>query len=116
MLAECYARKGSAEDIAKAMDYLHQLRATRNITSLYKRLNTSDAAEALRFVREERKRELFLTCNGFFDLRRFATEFNETQTKVFDGETYTLSPTSTLLTFPFPMKAMQTSDLKQNSK
>ena len=116
MLAECYARKGSPSDIVTAMDYLDQLRSHRNITSKYTRLTTTDAAEALKFVREERKRELFLTCNGFFDLRRFATEFNETQTKVFEGETYTLAPNSTLLTFPFPLKAMQTSDLKQNSK
>lgn len=116
MLAECYARKGSPEDIAKSMAYLDMLRSHRNITARYTRLNTTDAAEALKFVREERKRELFFTYNGFFDLRRFATEFNETQTKVFEGETYTLSPTSTLLTFPFPLKAMQTSDLKQNSK
>ena len=116
MLAECYARKGDATSIAKAMDYLHTLRSHRLITSRYTRLTATDAAEALRMVREERKRELFLTHNGFFDLRRFATEFNETQTKVFEGETLTLSPTSTLLTFPFPLKALQTSDLKQNSK
>ena len=116
MLAECYARKGTSADIAKAMDYLDQLRSKRIIASRYVRLNATDAAEALRMVREERKRELFFTCNGFFDMRRFCTEFNETLTKEFDGKTYTLSPESSLLTFPFPMKAMQTSDLKQNSK
>ena len=91
MLAECYARKGSPADIAQAMNYLD-------------------------IIRSQRKRELFFTYNGFFDLRRFCTEFNETLTKEFEGETYTLSPNSTLLTFPFPLKAMQTSDLKQNSK
>lgn len=116
MLAECYARRGTSADIAKAMEYLETLRSNRCITGKYTRLATTDPAEALRFVREERKRELFLTCNGFFDLRRFCSEFQETKTKVFDGETYTLSPNSTLLTFPFPLKAMQTSDLKQNSK
>jgi len=116
MLAECYARKGSQDDVAKSMYYLDMIRSHRNITSRYTKINTSDAAEALKYVREERKRELFFTYNGFFDLRRFATEFNETQTKVFEGKTYTLAPTSTLLTFPFPLKAMQTSDLKQNSK
>lgn len=116
MLAECYARKGTPADIAKAMDYLDEVRKNRCIAGKYTRLNASDGEEAMRFVREERKRELFLTCNGFFDLRRFCTEFNETLTKEFEGQTYTLSPKSTLLTFPFPMKAMQTSDIKQNSK
>ena len=57
-----------------------------------------------------------MTYNGFFDLRRFVTEFNEPQTKVFEGKTYTLNPGSHLLTFPFPLKAMQTSSLVQNSK
>lgn len=116
MLAECYARKGTTSDIETAMDYLHQLRSKRLITSRYTRLDTPDPAEALKFVREERKRELFLTCNGFFDMRRFCTEFNETYTKELDGDTYTLSAGSSLLTFPFPLKAMQTSDLIQNSK
>lgn len=116
MLAECYARKGTATDIATAMGYLDTLRSHRNITGKYTRLMTSDPAEALRFVREERKRELFFTYNGFFDMRRFCAEFNETLTKEFEGETYTLSPNSHLLTFPFPLKAMQTSDLIQNSK
>ncbi len=116
MLAECHARKGTPDDITKAMDYLNELRTKRIITSLYSPLTAANFQEALRLVREERKRELFFTCNGFFDLRRFATEFNETLTKEFEGTTYTLTPTSSLLTFPFPMKAMQTSDLKQNSK
>jgi len=116
MLAECYARKGSPADIAKAMDYLNTLRAKRSITAKRIRLTASTADEAMRHVREERKRELFMTCNGFFDMRRFATEFNETQTKEFEGTTYTLRPDSHLLTFPFPLKAMQTSSLKQNSK
>lgn len=116
MLAECYARKGSASDIATAMQYLETLRSNRNITGSYTRLNANDRETAIKYVREERKRELFLTCNGFFDTRRYCTDFNETMTKEFEGKTYTLKPGSTLLTFPFPLKAMQTSDLKQNSK
>lgn len=124
MLAECYARKGSAKDIAKAMAYLETLRATRMVTGKYthltvdvEKLSAEEAKkEAMDHVREERKRELFLTCNGFFDMRRFCTEFNEPVTKEFEGKTYTLSPNSHLLTFPFPLKAMQTSRLKQNSK
>ena len=82
----------------------------------YTHFSTTDATEALRFVREERKRELFLTYNGFFDMRRFCREFNETVSKEFEGKTYTLSPTSHLLVYPFPVKAMQNSNLKQNSK
>lgn len=116
MLAECYARKGGTDNIAKAMGYLETLRATRMFTGKYQHLTATTAEEAMRHVREERKRELFMTCNGFFDMRRFCTEFNETLTKEIDGQTYTLTPTSHLLTFPFPLKALQTSKLTQNSK
>lgn len=116
MMAECYARKGGAEDIAKSMMYLEMLRANRLVTGHYTHLAARDKDEAMRMVREERKRELFLTSNGFFDMRRFCTEFNETQTREFEGKTYTLSPGSHLLTYPFPQKAMQTSNLIQNSK
>lgn len=116
MLAECYARKGSADDITKAVGYLETLRAHRMVPGRYAPLAPADAEEAFRLVREERRRELFLTCNSFFDFRRYATELNETQTRVVDGQTYTLLPTSHLMTFPFPLKAMQTSNLTQNSK
>lgn len=116
MLAECYARKGTIQDIVTAMNYLETLRSKRLVTGRYTHLMTTDGNEALRFVREERRRELFLTCNSFFDMRRFCAEFHETVTKEFDGQTYTLAPSSHFLTFPFPLKAMQTSDLIQNSK
>ena len=113
MAAECYARKG---DLVNAMKYLNDLRKTRTITKYYADFTASDKDEALTLVREERKRELLLTCNGFFDMRRFCTEFNETLTKEYDGVTYTLKPTSHLLTFPFPVVAIQNSNLVQNSK
>ena len=116
MLAECYARKATPEAISQAMLYLETLRSKRCVAGRYTHLSTTDATEALRFVREERKRELFLTYNGFFDMRLFCHEFNETVTKEFEGKTYTLSPTSHLLVYPFPVKAMQNSNLKQNSK
>ena len=122
MAAECYARKGN---IDLAMKYLNDLRKTRIATSKYKDLTPADVNndkdKALTYVREERIRELFTSCNSFFDMRRFCTEFNETLTKTYvdtngTSHTYTLKPDSHLLTFPFPVKAMQTSKLIQNSK
>ncbi len=116
MLAECYARKGGPQNIALSMQYLGELRSKRLIAGRYNILAASTDEEALCYVREERKRELFLTCNGFFDMRRFCTEFNETVTKEIGGKTYSIGPKSHLLTYPFPLKAMQTSKLTQNSK
>ena len=98
------------------MKYVNDLRKNRLIKTYYADLTAADATEAMKIVREERKRELLFTTNGFFDMRRFCTEFNETLTREFDGNTYTLKPTSHLLTFPFPVAAMQNSNLIQNSK
>ena len=113
MAAECYARK---EDKGNAMKYVNDIRKNRIISKYYADLTADTADEAMQIVRDERKRELLLTCNGFFDMRRFCTEFNETLTREYDGNTYTLKPESHLLTYPFPIAAMQNSNLIQNSK
>lgn len=120
MIAECYAREGN---IDLALQYLNDLRKLRimNYTNLTKEDVNNDKEKALQFVREERKRELAMSYNGFFDMRRFCTEFNETLTKTYvnskgETQTFTLKPDSHLLTFPFPIAAMQTSNLIQNSK
>lgn len=122
MVAECYARKGN---IDLALKYLNDLRKTRIATSKYKDLIPADVNndkdKALTYIRQERSRELLTSCNSFFDMRRFCTEFNETLTKTYidtggTTHTYTLKPDSHLLTFPFPVKAIQTTNLIQNSK
>lgn len=113
MAAECYARKSDKEN---AMKYVNDVRKNRIITKYYTDFTATDATDAMRIVREERKRELLFTSNSFFDMRRFCTEFNETLTREVDGKTYTLKPDSHLLTFPFPVSAMQNSNLIQNSK
>lgn len=122
IIAECYARQGNIE---LALKYLNDLRKTRFYNKYYKDLTPADVDnnkdKALKSVREERVRELFSSCNNFFDMRRFCTEFNETLTKTYtdsngEAHTYTLKPDSHLLTFPFPVKAMQTTNLIQNSK
>lgn len=113
MAAECYARKGDKDN---AMKYVNEVRKNRILKTYYTAQTATDATEAMQKVREERKRELLYTSNGFFDMRRFCAEFNETLTREFDGKTYTLKPDSHMLTFPFPVVAMQNSNLIQNSK
>ena len=117
MIAECYARK---DDKDNAMKYLNDLYRNRVFPGTAE-LTAADADEAFKLVREERKRELVLTYNGFFDMRRFCTEFNETLTKTYVNEagetkTYSLRPDSPLLVWPFPQQAMETSNLVQNTK
>ena len=123
IVAECYARKGDKE---KALHYLNELRKMRMKPGTYRDLEATDAEKAFQLVRDERKRELLLTANGFFDMRRFCAEFNETLTKEYvmknstTGEittkTYTLRPDSPLLIWPFPKNAIETSNLTQNTK
>lgn len=118
MIAECYARTGKTDE---AMKYVNLLREKRILKKAYKALEAKDADEALKMVREERKRELVLTANGFFDMRRFCAQFNETLTKEYtnankETKSYTLTPDSHLLIYPFPQNAIETSDLYQNSK
>lgn len=122
MAAECQARKGN---VAEAMGYLNDLRKCRIRTKDYVALVASTKEEAMRLVREERKRELLFTVNGFFDMRRFCVEYNETLTRdlytsnngqLGENKTVTLRPDSHLLTYPFPISAMQNSNLVQNSK
>lgn len=122
MAAECYARKG---DCVNAMKYINDIRKNRIKTKYYVDLKAETKEEAMGEVREERKRELLFTVNGFFDMRRFCAEFNETLTreyqlsnngKIGEEHTATLTPDSHLLTYPFPVSAMQNSNLEQNSK
>lgn len=111
--SECYARNA---DIANAMKYVNEVRKNRIIAKYYTPIQANNSQEAMTLVRQERQRELLLTCNGFFDMKRFAAEFNETLVREYDNKTYTLTPTSHLLIFPFPLAAMQNSQLIQNSK
>ena len=120
MIAECHARQGN---VAQAVEYLNALREKRflDYTPLTAADFGNDASRALSFVREERRRELVTSYNDFFDLRRFCTEFHESLSKTYvDSQgtthTFTLPSDSHLLTFPFPIRAMQTSALEQNSK
>ncbi|MDE6450965.1 MAG: RagB/SusD family nutrient uptake outer membrane protein, partial [Odoribacter sp.] len=118
MIAECYARQNNA---GKAMEYLNLLREKRTLKAKYEEWTTEDAKVAFKWIREERKRELVLTCNGFFDMRRYAKQLNETWTKEYttiggEVKNYTLSPDSPLMIYPFPQNATETADLIQNTK
>ncbi|WP_287489196.1 RagB/SusD family nutrient uptake outer membrane protein [Butyricimonas sp.] len=117
IVAECYAR---LNDPVNAMKYLNEMYKYR-VKNGTPELTAADADEALKQVRNERKRELMFTYNGFFDMRRFSVQLNETFTRTYineAGETkeLTLKPGSPLYVWPFPQNAMETSNLIQNTK
>ena len=104
--AECLARAGQ---YSAAMDVLNTVRKTRILASNYADLTASTEKQAIEYVRRTKDNELIMSIVPFADARRFNKEgtYARTLTKVVDGATHTLSPTSHLWTMPFPMGAIK---------
>ena len=116
MLAECLAREGNVDD---ALEALNVIRRKRILPADYADLTAIDAAEAMQLVLTERRRELALTFNRFFDMRRLNTEaeYRKTYTKTVNGIVRTLNPGSHLYIAPFSKEAtMRNPNLKQNTQ
>ena len=116
MLAECYARKGDNAQVKKYMDpYLKSRYANYDSEKLS---IPDDVTAAVKFVLAERRKELTMGYNRFFDLRRLNTEeayrTEPSRTIPLDTEatpsipqvTYTLPVNSPLYVLPFPSKAL----------
>lgn len=116
MLAECYAREGNYDKVREYMlPYLTSRYANFEASSLAIPDNVTDA---VKFVLKERRKELLMGFNRFFDLRRlnleeaYRTEPTRTipyDTSVTPGipqDTYTLRHNSSLYVLPFPTKAL----------
>ncbi|MGL5703859.1 MAG: RagB/SusD family nutrient uptake outer membrane protein [Tannerellaceae bacterium] len=116
ILAECYARKGMVQE---ALDQVNTLRQSRFRAEHFVPLQAKDAAEARQIVVNERRKELMLTNNSFFDMKRYTVipEYRRTLTKVVNGEERILSPDSHLYVIPFSIEALESNpNLIQNSK
>ncbi|WP_281232442.1 RagB/SusD family nutrient uptake outer membrane protein [Flavobacterium gelatinilyticum] len=113
MLAECYARDNKLKE---AIDILNTLRAKRILAGGTVELTVpATRKETMELVVNERRRELLLGFNRFFDLKRLntETEYAKTITRVFPivnktvpQQTYTLQPNSRLYIVPFPLTAL----------
>lgn len=116
MLAECYARKGQTDKMTEYLEpYLISRYANYNPSALRPFTTHTDA---VKFVLRERRKELTMGCNRFFDLRRLNTETDyqttPTRTIPMDTEatpnlpqqTYTLPVNSPLYVLPFPSKVI----------
>lgn len=116
--AECQARKG---DVEGALSTLDEVRKTRIHPDYYSTSVASDAAEAIDLIRLTKDNELLGSMIPFIDLKRYNAEgtYSRTLTKTFDGQTYTLSPSSHLWTMVFPANSINRPGngvLTQNSK
>ena len=113
MLAECYARE---DKFTEAVDVLNTLRAKRILSGTVNLAVPTTRKETMDLVINERRKELLLGFNRFFDLKRLntETEYAKTVTRVFPivnktvpQKTYTLQPNSRLYVIPFPLSVLQ---------
>lgn len=113
ILAECYARNNQLNE---AVTVLNTLRAKRILSGTVNLTVPTTRKETMELVINERRKELLLGFNRFFDLKRLntETEYAKTITRVFPivnktvaQKTYTLQPNSRLYIIPFPLTALQ---------
>lgn len=113
MLAECYARE---DKFTEAVNVLNTLRAKRILSGAVNLAVPTTRKETMDLVITERRKELLLGFNRFFDLKRLntETEYAKTVTRIFPivnktvpQKTYTLQPNSRLYIIPFPLSVLQ---------
>jgi len=106
--AECLARLG---DVDNAIKILNTVRKKRINPSIYQDKTANTAAEAIKLINRTKSDALLMSYIPFCDRRRLNLESStaETFTKTEGGVNYTLSPTSSLWTFPFPLGAVKIS-------
>ncbi|WP_047451300.1 RagB/SusD family nutrient uptake outer membrane protein [Alistipes sp. ZOR0009] len=114
MLAECYARSNK---VAEAMQIVNDLRKKRILPTKYADLVANNQEEAFNHVMDERSRELVLTPNNFYDIRRLEVEGRHQAVEriLQDGAKVTVQSSSSIFIMPFPDDALHKSpNLKQN--
>ena len=113
MKAECLAREN---DYAGAMAIVNQLRQKRIISGTINLPVPATRKETMELVVNERRKELLLGFNRFFDLKRLNTEPEYAKTvvrvyplvnKTVPQVTYTLQPNSRLYVIPFPLSILK---------
>jgi SusD family. len=113
--AECLARRG---ETTAAMDTLNNFLRTRfRATVPYVPVTASNAAEALQYTLQERRKELVGRCLRWQDLKRLNKEgANITLTRSINGVVYTLPPNDPRYIFPIHPKEIALSGIVQNPR
>ena len=112
--AECSVREGK---VKAGMDDLNKLLLTRFESGTFKRYTTTDGAEALKLVLQERRKQLLFRGLRWMDIKRLNKEgANITLTRVVHGKTYTLPPNDLRWALPIPDDVIAMSGVKQNPR
>ncbi len=115
--AECHARLGN---VAAANDDLNALRIKRFTPAAYAPVAIADQAELLRFVKDERRRELASTnADRLFDIKRYNLSDQDAISiaRTYDGQTVTVAPGSRNWVMPIGEKYIQLNgEIEQNAR
>lgn len=100
--AECLIRANRKED---CLQILNEFRSNRYTPDSYEISSSLTEEEILDAILKERRIELFMTMNYWFDLKRLHNEGMElpTFTRTFEGHTYTLEPGSDKFVLDIPL-------------
>jgi hypothetical protein len=110
--AECNARLGN---IAAALTDMDTLLIKRYVRNTYVPYHPGTKAETLKYILEERKKELVFRGLRWVDLRRLnqEPEFATTIKRIIAGQIHTLLPNSKNYTYPVPIEELQYNPLPQ---
>jgi tetratricopeptide (TPR) repeat protein len=113
--AECYARAGDASD---ALSDLNTLLQKRWITNTYTPYSGLSADSALSVILVERRKELVMRGSRWSDLRRLNLDprFSKSIVRIYNNQTYILSPGSNLYVWPIPQDEILYSGIQQNPR
>jgi tetratricopeptide (TPR) repeat protein len=112
--AECNARSGDIDAVATDINTLRKKRLFN-----YKAINFSNKKESLKFVLDERRRELFFMGLRLFDLKRLnlEAEFAKSVTHTLGKFDYTLKAGSNNLILPIPYEVISCNiNMKRNPR
>ncbi|QPH38650.1 RagB/SusD family nutrient uptake outer membrane protein [Pedobacter endophyticus] len=111
--AEC---KAFLNDLPGAMESLNTLLKSRwRNTVPFSPITASDRTDAIRKIREERRKELLMRGLRFADLKRYNKEgANITLRRVLGNQVFTLEPNSRYYALPLPSDIIESSGMQQN--
>jgi hypothetical protein len=109
--AECNARAGLIDTALGDINHLLQFRYNTFINK-----HATTIIEALDIITKERRKELVFRGLRWIDLRRLKEEADIVLTRLVNGNTYTLLPTSNKYTLPIPPDALSGTSIKQNDR
>lgn len=113
--AECHARVGNTE---KALADLNELLRNRFERTEFEPVSLSDPDELLYAILLERRKELYLRCLRWEDLRRLNKDprFATTLVREIDGRRYELLPLDSKWTWPIPDNEVALTGIEQNPR